>query len=1008
MQRKNKMMSSKKLAVLLAMGCAALVPTKTMAANGNNNGEIIMTNPLNLNYLFEERGPVHRTCADPVIVLYHDKYFLFSSHAAGYSYSDNLRDWTHIFSKMPLVKEWAPAVMVYNDYIYYLAFGDSRLYRTNDPDNDRWELVNENVLPGTGDPDFFVDKDNRVYFLYGCSSGGPMKGFEVDPKQNFKRITDDKDLVPANGKRLGWEVPGDWNELTDKTAWNEGACIIHSGDYYFYTYATPGTEYTTYCTGAYVSKNPLGPYEVMKGNPYAIKPQGFIPGGGHGHSFVDRYGNEWWVASMILGSREHFERRIGIFPAFHNKDYGHVIMDDFDKPFVVPNRKVDFEKESILLDMSILSSGKKMTASSWKGDMTPDKASDDYIRSWWSANSGNSGEWLQMDLGSTMNVQAIQVCFTDEDFNSRRYDNNIPIYKYIVEGSVDGDFWHTIADRSNNEKDQILELLETNDNVRYIRVTNRTNFNPGKFAITELRVFGKADVAKSNAVTNFNAVRGDDSRRIQFRWDPVEGAEGYIIRWGATPERMDHASRVYGTSYDYGFFDTMSDYYVSVQPFNEAGLGEKSRIIKIDRKPSITNYVQGDGEWLKQAYLTVNEGGEFKSGPQSDRDGSWSWTGPNGFTSNDREIHVTGMDASKAGIYTMTFKGNDGTEAVENIMINVHVNNTPEVTPYVNNGSGWNQSATVSVLAGGTVQIGPQVNGGFDGTWRWNGPDGFTSDDREIEISNIKKSQGGIYTLYYIGNDGTRSTTLFAVTVTGEGVDLLPYASDKYGFRNSSEIAVTAGEKFTLSPQLQSMQEGTWSWSGPNGFSSTAQNVTVENASEQNAGFYFASFKDKSGMKSSTSFTVRVISQPLNLTPYVSTDFENWSSVNTLTVEAGENIWVGPQANENPWTNGTWLWTGPNGFTSNDREFSIQNVTAENSGTYSATFTDEYGRREKLDIEITVEVPEPEPEPLPTGIKDINTAKDKAATYNLGGTKVDKATSRGIYIKGGQKVVIGK
>lgn len=25
-----------------------------------------------------------------IVVLYHDKYFLFSSHAAGYSYSDNL------------------------------------------------------------------------------------------------------------------------------------------------------------------------------------------------------------------------------------------------------------------------------------------------------------------------------------------------------------------------------------------------------------------------------------------------------------------------------------------------------------------------------------------------------------------------------------------------------------------------------------------------------------------------------------------------------------------------------------------------------------------------------------------------------------------------------------------------------------------------------------------------------------------------------------------------------
>ena len=68
------------------------------AAFAGGAGKIVMTNPLNLTYLFEERGPVHRTAADPVIVLYHDNYFLFSSHAAGYSYSDNLRDWTHVCS----------------------------------------------------------------------------------------------------------------------------------------------------------------------------------------------------------------------------------------------------------------------------------------------------------------------------------------------------------------------------------------------------------------------------------------------------------------------------------------------------------------------------------------------------------------------------------------------------------------------------------------------------------------------------------------------------------------------------------------------------------------------------------------------------------------------------------------------------------------------------------------------------------------------------------------------
>ena len=225
----------------------------------------VMTNPLNLTYLFEEREPVHRTCADPVIVLYHDKYFLFSSHAAGYSYSDNLRDWTHIFSKMPLVKEWAPAVMVYDDYIYYMGFGNKRIFRTKDPINDNWEEVQDPALVDKGDPDFFVDNDGRTYYLWGCSNGGPMQGQEFDPK-TFKPLSDVVDIMPANGDRLGWEVPGDKNEKTNEKGWNEGVSMVHDGDYYYFFYATPGTEYHTYCSGAYVGKSPLGKFEPMVGS----------------------------------------------------------------------------------------------------------------------------------------------------------------------------------------------------------------------------------------------------------------------------------------------------------------------------------------------------------------------------------------------------------------------------------------------------------------------------------------------------------------------------------------------------------------------------------------------------------------------------------------------------------------------------------------------------------------------------------------------------------------------
>lgn len=103
-------------------------------------------------------------------------------------------------------------------------------------------------------------------------------------------------------------------------------------------YATPGTEFTSYCTGVYIARNPLGPYTCMPGAPFAIKPGGFITGAGHGHPFKDRYGNNWYVGTMIVSAKEHFERRIGIFPAYYQDGYAHAITDYTDFPFILPEK----------------------------------------------------------------------------------------------------------------------------------------------------------------------------------------------------------------------------------------------------------------------------------------------------------------------------------------------------------------------------------------------------------------------------------------------------------------------------------------------------------------------------------------------------------------------------------------------------------------------------------------------------------------------------------------------
>ena len=141
------------------------------------------------------------------------------------------------------------------------------------------------------------------------------------------------------------------------------------------------------------------------------------------------------------------------------------------------------------------------------------------------------------------------------------------------------------------------------------------------------------------------------------------------------------------------------------------------------------------------------------------------------------------------------------------------------------------------------------------------------------------------------------------------------------------------------------------------------------------------------------------------ITPYVSTDYQNWSKETTLTVEAGASIWVGPQANDNAWTPGTWSWTGPDGFASNQREFSITNITAAKAGTYTGTFTDENGKSASIEIVVTVNVPE---EPVQSGIDSVGTDKKTEATYDLSGNKVSTPVKGRIYIIKGRKVILGR
>ena len=531
----------------------------------------------------------YREAADPVVTLYNDRYYLFVSKSDGYWSSDDMQHWRHIHSTKLPVDLYAPTSMVYDGELYWMTSDINQLWKTTNPeDGNAWELVTDKLTPypddparTAHDPDLFLDDDGRVYFYWGCDNVQNIMGIELDPKDNFKAIGQPATLITHQEKVIGWERPSDKNDK-EAPGYNEGPSMLKYKGRYYLQYASPGTEFDSYGDGLYTSDSPLGPFKKADYLPVSVKPGGWMTGAGHGDTFQDKYGNYWHVASTVIAQRHMFERRIGFFPViFTQKDHMYMLTDFSDRPYALPKEKVDFVKQPVWTGWMELSIGKTVTASSELKDKEAAKAADRTIKTWWSAETGQPEEWLQMDLGKAYPVEAVQVNFADEDFPIRTKGNPFVPYKYKVEGSLDGVEWTILADKQNNEvtNPHTLLTLDSPTQARFIKVTNLGEL-PGKFSMFDLRVFGCDKGKKPATVNEINVSRTSDRRTATLSWQPVEGAQGYFVHWGTEPDELFSACEVLEPTVTLGLFSSDVDYYFRVDSFNESGVTQGKAVVK--------------------------------------------------------------------------------------------------------------------------------------------------------------------------------------------------------------------------------------------------------------------------------------------------------------------------------------------------------------------------------------------------------------------------------------------
>jgi hypothetical protein len=566
-------------------------------------------NPIDIDYSYmshyRARNNVsYRSGADPAIVNYKGRYYLFVTRSHGYWSSDDMSTWTFIRPQ-----SWyfngcnAPAAAVKDGKIIVLGdpSGRGAVIETDNPELGDWKtnFAVINVPRGVQDPNLFVDDDGRVYLYEESSNKWPIHGIELDAENFYVPIGEQVALFNLDPEKHGWERFGQ-DHRSELKPFIEGPWMMKHHDTYYLEYGAPGTQWNVYADGVYTSKSPLGPFAYAPYNPVSYKPGGFLKGSGHGSTVKDNNGNYWHFATMAISVNYKFERRIGMYPAGFDEDGQMYVNTAYgDYPHYLPDEEVQDHKnrftgwmllsykKQVTTNSSLVTQDINVVDESEEGYMQEQilefdigKINDEEIRSYWVSIANHDSIYFQVDLGKEMNVKALQINF--QDFNSKIFGRPDTLrQQFIIQASSDGKNWSNVVDYSDNTEDHPHAYIELEKPIdaRYIRYDHIYCTNE-YLSISEFRVFGMGKESKPATPSNFLVRRQNDRRNANLTWDPVQGAQGYSVFWGIDPEKLNLSVLMYDSAnYELRALNTDQGYYYQVEAFNENGISARSEII---------------------------------------------------------------------------------------------------------------------------------------------------------------------------------------------------------------------------------------------------------------------------------------------------------------------------------------------------------------------------------------------------------------------------------------------
>ncbi len=301
---------------------------------------------------------------------------------------------------------------------------------------------------------------------------------------------------------------------------------------------------------------------------------------------------------------------------------------------------------------------------------------------------------------------------------------------------------------------------------------------------------------------------------------------------------------------------------------------------------------------------------------------SYTWSGPDGFSSAEQNPGITNITLSGAGTYTLNIVDGNGCE--NSTTTDVVVNSNPTITA----------SSNSPVCAGSSIDLtsSPTGGSGVYSSFSWTGPNNFSVQNATIATSTL--SDAGDYYVTVTDNNGCSSSGSDMTTVV---VTERPTASLSYNSPVclNTDLILTA----TGSGGSGTYVNYVWTKDGVVISGESGSTLTITSATLTDAATYGVSIEDNSGCISDET-TIPV-------------------TINSLPVVSATNdgpVCEGATINLSGGSNGmtSYTWSGPGGFSSTEQNPEITNITLAGAGTYTLNITDGNGCENSTTTEVVI------------------------------------------------------